>query len=265
MALGPLDPSWVAQLITFDRDGDSFRAPRPTIGPGRLFGGLIAAQALAAAGATIDADKHPQSLHAYFVQGGVLGTDVVFHVDRMRDGRSFSTRRVSAHQNGTLLLEMLLSFHRPEDGPDLHPPMPDDIVPVDDATPVAVTWGDDRIEMRAAEPGVTTFRGTPYWSRHREPIEGDPLTTACALTFSSDIGLMGAARPPGDHEIQGGGQTASLDHSVWFHRPFHPDRWHLYWAERKNVNDARGLAGGAIYRDDGVRIASTQQECLWRV
>ena len=101
--------SWIAQLLDFARDGDTFSAPQPTDGPGRsLFGGLIAAQALGAAGRTVEPDKLPQSLHLYFVRGGQYGIDVEFHVERTRDGRSFDTRRVTAKQNGKTILELTL-------------------------------------------------------------------------------------------------------------------------------------------------------------
>ena len=106
--------SWIARLLDFRRDGDVFVAPQPTGGPSdRLFGGLIAAQSLAAAGATVEPDKLPQSLHLYFVRGGEYGVDVELQVERTRDGRSFDTRRVTAVQHGKTILEMIASFHRP--------------------------------------------------------------------------------------------------------------------------------------------------------
>ena len=107
-------PSWLARLLNFSREGDVFLAPQPSAGPNsRLFGGLIAAQALAAAGATVEPDKHPQSLHLYFVRGGQYGVDVELTVVRTRDGRSFDTRQVTAVQNGKTILEMIASFGSP--------------------------------------------------------------------------------------------------------------------------------------------------------
>src|SRR4029077_2867387 len=107
------DKSWIARLLNFRRDGDTFVVTQPPFGPSpRLFGGLIAAQALGAAGATVDTDKLPQSLHLYFVRGGYYDVDVEFHVERTRDGGSFDTRRVTATQHGEVILEMITSFHR---------------------------------------------------------------------------------------------------------------------------------------------------------
>src|SRR5262245_49786192 len=116
-------PSWIAKLLEFDRHGHVFVAPRPRGGTGpRLFGGLIGAEALAAAGATVEPDKLPQSLHLYFVRGGAYGVDVEFEVERTRDGRSFDTRRVTAIQHGKTILELIASFHLPEPAADWQPP-----------------------------------------------------------------------------------------------------------------------------------------------
>ena len=130
--------SWMARVLDFRRDGDVFVVRNAPSGPGkRLFGGLIAAQALAAAGATVEPEKLPQSLHLYFVRGGDYDVDVELQVERTRDGRSFDTRRVTAVQHGKTILEMIASFHRPEPGADGQPP----IVPAlefDDSVPKVI-------------------------------------------------------------------------------------------------------------------------------
>jgi acyl-CoA thioesterase len=254
---------WISDLLRLTRDGDRFVAERTNDPFGRLFGGRIAAQALAAAGATVSADKLPQSLHAYFVRGGRPGVDVELDVDRTRDGRSFDTRRVTASQDGVVILEMLASFHRPEPAGDRHPPAQATLALADAvAAPMPPGVGTP-FEIRAA-PRSGMMWGLPYWFRTREPVPADPLTRACALTFVSDMGLMAAARPPDVSFPSGPGKAASLDHALWFHRPFHPEQWHCYEGNALNGNDSRGLATGAIYDAAGTLVASVVQEALWR-
>lgn len=255
---------WVAEMLRFERDGDRFVAGRSDDAFGRLFGGRIAAQALAAAGATVSDDKLPQSLHAYFVRGGRPAVDIVLTVDRTRDGRSFDTRRVSVTQDGTVILEMLASFHRPEPDVDWHPPAP---AMVDLHDTIAMPMPTDmspRFEIRVAGPETPPWPGLPYWIRAHEPVDDDPLTQACVLTYMSDMGLMAAGRPPGVPFPSGPGKAASLDHAIWFHRPYDANRWHRYHATPLNGNDARGLATGAVYDAAGTLVASVTQEALWR-
>lgn len=256
---------WMGALTRLDRRGDVFSFAEPEAPQGRLFGGMIAAQALWSAHATVEGDKAPQSLHAYFVRGGRPGITVDYEVERTRDGRSFDTRRVTARQGDDVILELLASFHRPEPGGvDEHPSAPPG-GSVDEATPVrAIADLDTRFEMRSGGEGPG-FTGPPFWIRLREPGPTSVIGQAFALTYMSDIGIMAAARPsemPLDFTKV---VAASLDHAVWFHRPFHADRWHRYETRRLNHNDARGLAVGAFYDTDGSLIASMTQEALWRV
>lgn len=259
-------PSWLARLLALEGDGDEFVARQPA-GPnqgGRLFGGLVAAQALAAAGATVEPTKLPQSLHAYFVRKGRPEVDVEMGVERTRVGRSFDTRRVTARQKGEVILELLASFHVAEPGPDHHPP-PAPMPPPEECTTVQVAGGSTRFELRAPNRSGT-FMGPPHWVRLTDPIEDDPLIRACALTYVSDMGLMAAARPPDtDLSLATGITAASLDHTVWFHRPYVPDRWHAYQATHLNSVGARGLAFGGLYAEDGTLVASMSQEALWRL
>jgi len=257
--------SWMARLVELDRDGDRFLASNPRHGHGeRLFGGLIAAQALAAAGATVDAGKLPQSLHLYFVRGGRFDAVVELQVERTRDGKSFDTRRVTAVQNGEVILEMITSFHRPEPGADWQPPErePNDF---DAFVPKSPNLGFTGLfDIRTRPEDDTPFAVPPFWIKTREAVEDDPLIRACALTFMSDFGPVPVARPPG---VEGGphdGYSASLDHAVWFHRPFVPHEWHRYEVTSRNNSDARGLVAGSLYDHTGSLIASTSQEALWR-
>ncbi|MEV3903096.1 acyl-CoA thioesterase domain-containing protein [Mycobacterium sp. NPDC050551] len=257
--------SWIAELLQYRRDGDTFVAPQVSTGPEyRLFGGLVAAQALGAAGATVEPDKLPQSLHAYFVRGGRYGVDVELHVERTRDGRSFDTRRVTAVQQGTAILEMIASFHRPEAGTDWHPPRTPGIAFADAVPKSPDLESVEHFEIRTHPDDDSPFAVPPFWIRTVEHIEDDPLIRACALTYMSDFGPVPSARPPGAPAVPGAGMAASLDHSVWFHRPFVPHQWHRYEVNGVNNSDARGLAVGSLYDMSGALVASTTQEALWR-
>lgn len=259
-------PSWIARFLEFERDGDVFVAPQPSHGPGdRLFGGLIAAQALAAAGATVEPTKLPQSLHLYFVRGGEYGVDVELHVARTRDGRSFDTRRVTAVQRGKTILEMIASFHRPEKGADWHPTPPPSLE-FDAAIPKDHALGfSDRFERRSMPGDDSPFGLPPFWIRTRDAIEDDPLIRACTLTFVSDFGPVPVARPPGTPANADAGFAASLDHAVWLHRPYVPENWHRYEVQSVNNSDSRGLVIGSIYDAAGALVASTTQEAVWRI
>jgi acyl-CoA thioesterase II len=259
------DRSWIAQLLNFERRGDLFIAPNPSSGSSnRLFGGLIAAQSLAAAGATVDAKKLPQSLHLYFVRGGEYGVDVELQVERTRDGRSFDTRRVTAVQHGKTILELIASFHRPEPGADWQPPS----VPAlefDAAVAKAPDLGfAARFDIRTAPGDDSVFAVPPFWIRTKDAIEADPLIRACTLTFMSDFGPVPVARPPGTPLDPDGGYAASLDHAVWFHRPYWPEHWHRYEVRSLNNTDSRGLVVGSLYDRTGALVASTSQEAQWR-
>ncbi|MCW2589509.1 MAG: acyl-CoA thioesterase [Mycobacterium sp.] len=257
--------SWIGQLLDFERRGDVFIAPNPSGAAGsRLFGGLIAAQSLAAAGATVDAEKLPQSLHLYFVRGGEYGVDVELQVERTRDGRSFDTRRVTAVQHGKTILEMIASFHRPEPGADWQPPSAP-AIEFDDAVAKSPDHGfTGRFEIRTTPDDDSIFAVPPFWIRTNDVIEDDPLIRACTLTFMSDFGPVPVARPPGTPLDTDLGYAASLDHAVWFHRRFQPEQWHRYEVRALNNTDSRGLVVGSLYDRAGALVASTSQEALWR-
>lgn len=258
-------PSWIAELVRLDGSGQTYRTSA-TFGAGpRLFGGLIAAQALAAAAATVDPDRLPQSLHAYFIKGGRIGVDIEYTVELTRDGRSFNTRRVTAVQDGAAIFEMMASFHRPETTTDWQCSEPP-AVTLQEAVPLPglpEKWA-DHFELRIAPGEPVDWPRQPFWFRTREPVEDDLVLRACALTFISDIGLVSAGRPPGA-ELPGPGGAASLDHALWLHRPTDVHQWHLYDAVAVSHSDARGLARGTMRREDGTLVASVAQESLWRL
>jgi acyl-CoA thioesterase II len=179
-------PSWIARLVRLDDisdDGGPVFRTSNALGAGpRLFGGLIAAQALAAAGATVPSDRLPQSLHAYFIKGGRVGVDVVYTVEVTRDGRSFTTRRVTASQDGVPIFEMLASFHRPEETLDWQRPANPRLALAEATTVVAPPerWADYFEARVAPRPTPPEWPQQPFWFRSREPIEDDPLLRACA-------------------------------------------------------------------------------------
>lgn len=263
--------SWIAHLVRLNR---SPRGPEQTenfhtsaaFGSGpRLFGGLIAAQSLAAAGATVESGRIPQSLHGYFIRGGKVGVDVEFAVELTRDGRSFNTRRVTASQEGKAIFEMLASFHRPEPTTDWQRT---EVRRLELTNSVPLSTMPERwtqhFEARVVPGMCTDWPRQPFWFRSHSPIEDDPLLRACALTFISDIGLVATARPPGADQAPGPNEAASLDHAVWFHRPLDPHQWHLYDADAVSHSDARGLAQGSITDESGALVATVTQESLWR-
>ncbi|CAN3127087.1 acyl-CoA thioesterase [Mycobacterium sp. smrl_JER01] len=259
-------PSWIADLVRLDGDGETFRSTAAFGAGGRLFGGLIAAQALAAAGSTVPSERLPQSLHAYFIKGGRVGIDVEYVVERTRDGKSFNTRRVTANQEGVAIFEMLASFHRPEQTTDWQRPGAPTLARSEALIPTGMPerWA-DHFDLLTIRRGIDDWPVQPMWFRSRQAVEDDALLRACALTFISDVGLVAVARPPGDAQRPGPGGAASLDHAVWFHRPVDPHRWHIYEAEAISHSDARGLARGSILSEDGILVASVAQESLWRL
>lgn len=252
-------------MVDLPRDGDVFVARGVETPQGRLFGGLIAAQALAAAAATVEPTKLPQSLHAYFVRAGRPDVDVHYEVERTRDGRSFDTRRVTARQEGATILELITSFHVQEGTADWSRDVPAEVDFEAATETITMAEMSARFEIRVPKLGPMGFTGLPYWVRTRHEIEDDPVVRACTLTFLSDMGLMGAASPPKVRSPFSAITAASLDHAIWFHRAYDPSRWHRYEGERLNYNDSRGLARGELRTADGLLVASMAQEALWRL
>src|SRR5699024_7087467 len=234
---------------------------------------------------SIDRPRMVHSLHAYFLLGGDPSIPIVYDVDRIRDGGSFSTRRVSARQHGEVIFYMTASFHKHEDGFDHQNRMPD-VPAVHDAIPLtellstssrqaAEEWarewsaldvryiGDNRGEDATCEVSVPAVQRA--WFRAAGDLPDDPYLNACVLTYVSDLSLLGVALLP-HGEMLGSPrvQPASLDHAVWFHRPVKADAWLLYDQTSPSASGARGFATANIYSQDGLLVASVAQEGLIR-
>ena len=264
------EPHTLARLLSLQAAGeDRWVAPTPREGPWRLYGGQVAAQALGAACKTVPSERPPHSLHGYFIRPGRPDTTLELVVERTRDGSSFSTRHVTALQDGKAIFNLIASFHGPEPGvdwqlpgPDVLPPPPGD--PVAPA-PVRGSFGPlglfERRPLHLADPEDPWPRH-PCWVRLIEEISPDPAEQACALTFVSDMGVVGSARAPGDRGRPA--SLASLDHAIWFHRPFDVSEWHLFTVDPVSNHGGRGLARGTIHAGDGRLVASIAQEALIR-
>jgi acyl-CoA thioesterase II len=277
----------VLDLEAIERDIFRGRSPQESLL--RVFGGQVAAQAMVAAGRTVDDERPVHSLHGYFLRPGDPFAPIVYEVDRARDGRSFTTRRVTAVQHGETIFTMSASFQRPEEGVEHQAPMPEtpgpdglarrDMPPVPADRPAwtttgkALTWPLDVRYVDHAPWDDTTDRPprNRVWIRADgelpDPaVPGGRLLHVCVLTYASDLTLLEAAVFP---HVQGGAAArdvslASLDHAVWFHRPFRADEWLLYVQESPNAGGGRGLASGRLYRADGTLVASVVQEGLIR-
>jgi acyl-CoA thioesterase-2 len=263
-----------------------FRGLSPDEDRQRVFGGQVAAQALVAAGRTVDhGDVH--SLHAYFLRPGDPKIPIIFDVDRIRDGRSFTTRRVVAIQHGRAIFNLSASFHVAEAGPEHQYAMPEApapeslptfrerLEPYAERFPEAFAeWirRERPIDQRATElPRWLNPEPAPrepeqlVWFRANGKLPDDPLMHACIVAYASDLTLldtavMAHARSWDDDRFM----IASLDHAMWFHRPLLADEWLLYHQKSPSAQGARGLAEGFIYRADGALAVTVMQEGLIR-
>jgi acyl-CoA thioesterase-2 len=250
----------------------------PGRGEGRLFGGMVAAQSLIAAGRTVEPGM-VHSLHGYFLRPGSHEVPIRFVVNRIRDGRSFTTRQVVAHQGGEAIFSLSASFARTEQGISHQDPMP--AAPDPETLP---DWEDVRasilgdpelrrrdsaVELRMCDPeGYSGEPKPPHqlvWMRPRGEVPDDPLLHAAVLVYASDRTLINTAARP--HGLPWGKRVAaSLDHAFWLHRPARFDDWVLYASDSPAAHSARGLVFGGMYRRrDSARIASSAQEGLIRV
>ena len=263
-----------------------FRGRSPQSRWQRVFGGQVIGQALVAACRTVDdvAQRPPHSLHAYFLLGGDPKVPIVYEVDRIRDGRSFTTRRVTAIQHGHAIFSMEVSFQGAEEGLSHQFPMPD--VPKPDALPSDTDVRDrvslvpdpvrryferERpIELRPVEYGRylgEKLEGGRFhmWIRATERLPDEPAIHQCVLAYASDMTLLDAALiPHGRTVFHQDIMAASLDHALWFHRPFRADEWLLYAQDSPNLSGARGFSRGLIFALDGTLVASVAQEGLLR-
>jgi acyl-CoA thioesterase II len=251
----------------------------------RTFGGQVAGQALVAAGRTAPVDRAVHSLHAYFLRPGDAGAPIVYLVDRIRDGRSFTTRRVVAVQHGEPIFNLSASFQVREDGIEHQVAMPEAPDPeslptwherfaayadgpygewLQQPRPFDLRYVDDPPSL-AAKHGPRPPR-QQVWMKTNGTISDDPLLHVCLATYASDLTLLDSVLLK--HALAGWHADvvgASLDHAMWFHRPFRADEWLLYDQESPSASGARGLAEGRIYRRDGTLAVSVVQEGLVRI
>ncbi|MEO0576250.1 MAG: acyl-CoA thioesterase II [Pseudomonadota bacterium] len=273
-------------LLQLERiETNIFRGESRDIGSAQVFGGQVLGQALSAAGSTVDG-RQAHSLHAYFLRRGDMQAPIVYEVDRQRDGRSFSVRRVVAVQHGRPIFNMAASFQVAEDGLQHQFPMPDVPLPeaLTDARDIAKDYADqlpakmrrfmtkDRpFEFRPVEPPAFTSTQPRepvkhVWVRAVDRLPDDDALHQSMLAYVSDYELLGtSALPHGLPYGQGRVQMASLDHALWFHRPIRVDEWFLYAMDSPNAASGRGFTRGMIFRKDGQLAATTAQEGVVRV
>lgn len=278
----------LVEVLSLERlELNLFRGPSRNLGGRSTYGGQIVGQAMVAASHTVDG-REPHSLHAYFLLPGDMNLPVVYEVDRLRDGKSFSSRRVQAIQHGRPILSMMASFHSDEPGFEHQAPMPEVPPPeslkswtelvgewieqepdISAETRAALT-ADFFIDFRPVDPvnPLRPFkRGTrgEMWFRAKTRLPDDPWLHRCVLAYASDWGLLGAAlRPYGRRWFERNMIVASIDHALWFHRPARADEWMLYVTDSHAAQSARGLSRGMIFDQSGRLIASAAQEGLMR-
>ena len=262
-----------------------FRGRQPDTLLQRVFGGQVAAQALAAANHTVPDRYQVHSLHSYFLRPGDTAVPIVYDVEGVREGRSFATRRVLARQHGRPIFAMTLNFQIPEPGLDHQDPMPDVPAPEDcpslaEASPNSgrdtEEWEREWAALEVRHAGHSGSGGgiddpsvagrARLWIKVNGTLPEDHLSHLAAFTYSSDMTLLGATLVPHGRYIGSPGmQAASLDHTIWFHRPFRADEWWLYDQVTPSASGGRGLAIARVFSQDGRLVASVAQEGLIRV
>ncbi len=284
MSDAPLD-TLLALLDLEPLEVNIYRGRNRDIGTGRVYGGQVFAQALVAARRTVDEPRDAHSAHGYFILPGDLDAPIVYFVDRLRDGSSFTTRRVTAIQHGRAIFNLSASFHITEDGPEHQSEMPD-APPPDTITPElqlirgmadripeslrSVLTQERLIDIRPIDPidPTSSEKREPWrraWFRAIGRLPDDSGIHQAVLAYASDYGLLVTAlQPHGIPYRSPGLQLASLDHSLWMHRPFRADEWLLYSTDSPVTWGARGFVRGTIHTQAGVLVASVAQEGLIR-
>ncbi len=274
-------------LLSLERlEENLFRGQSRDIGTRYVFGGQVLGQALSAAQRTVEEDRTVHSLHAYFLRAGDIDAPIVYDVDRSRDGKSFSVRRVVAVQHGAPIFNFSASFQIHEPGvehqlskPEV--PNPEDLAPPDPLPLSALASIPVKLQRWLGMKGPFEFRHVyprdeinppkrpPYqhvWFRLMDRAPDDANLHRALLAYASDFHLIGTTTfPHGISYLQPDVQMASLDHTMWFHRPFRIDEWLLYSCDSPSAQGGRGLARGQIFTRDGILIASTAQEGLIRL
>ena len=263
---------------------DIFTGPSQWMPLGRVFGGQVLAQAIIAATRTVADDRSIHSMHGYFLRPGDVNYPITFSVDRIHDGRSFSTRRTQAYQNGLPILSMIASFQDGDEGLEHQVAMPQDLpdpetLPNSAETledvehPVAQYWASQRpFDMRhVPSPIYLSVEGAhvahqAVWFRSIGDLPDDPALHRAALAYASDYTIMESVmRRHGVAWATPGLKAASLDHAMWWHRPARVDEWLLYTQESPSASGGRGLSLGRIFSRDGRLVASVAQEATIRV
>ena len=262
---GPGSVHELLELLELEElDTDLYRAHNPSHVEGRhrLFGGQVAAQALRAATLTVPEERFPHSLHGYFLRPGRSDMPTIVRVDRDRDGRSISSRRVTALQAGQVIFSMSASFQGPDDGPELAPGLPPGMSSPDEAGASRVTAFQPLFEIRPVGEGeqARSGFGDTYWARSGMELPDDPLVHACVLTYLSDMGAGTGELADAMREHQ----APSVDHAVWFHRHVRLDDWVLFSMRPISAQSGRLLYSGSIHGADGTFAATVIQECLIR-
>lgn len=258
-----------------------FRGRQPDTAMQRVFGGQVLAQSLVAAMRTVPEPFACHSLHSYFLRPGDTKVAIIYDVEEMRDGRSFATRRVAARQHGRPIFFLTASFQVPEGGLEHQDRMPEVPTPeecepkVDRGSRLNETWLREWAALDVRPVGDSRAGGnlettrhsarSQWWIRVSGALPADPVTQLAAFTYASDMTLLPAALVPHGLFIESPGmQAASLDHSIWFHRPFRADQWWLYDQVSPSASGGRGLTLARVFSQDGQLVASLAQEGLIR-
>jgi acyl-CoA thioesterase II len=282
----PSSAEQLVELLDLETiDLNLFRGTQPDTILQRVFGGQVAGQALVAGSRTVEPPMVVHSLHSYFLRPGDTTVPIVYDVERIRDGRSFSTRRVVARQHGRPIYYMTASFQQPEDGfehQDVMPQVPTpeesrDMAEIfrkrspDNAEEWLREWA--ALELRwvgdSRPGGVLASDERPaqsrLWIKVSGRLDDDPLIHQAAFTYASDMTLLGSTLVPHGVQVSSPSmQSASLDHTIWFHRPFRADEWLLYDQVSPSASGARGFAVGRVFTEDGRLVATVAQEGLIR-
>ncbi len=277
----------LTQLLELEQiEANIFRGDSRDIGSLHVFGGQVLGQALNAASRTVSEDKFTHSMHAYFILPGNMEIPIIYEVDRIRDGGSFTTRRVVAIQNGKAIFNMSASFQKEEDGIKHQDDMPtvaapDKLVTMESVRKQVMQFVPEKfkrylkpnwpIEVRLVDdenPFLPTQKAPnkQIWFRAIETLPNNPELHKCVLAYASDFNLLTTAMLPhnisfGTHNLQ----VASLDHAIWFHRPFNANEWLFYDLHSPSASNARGFCLGSIYNQQGLLVASVAQEGLIRI
>nr|WP_141007657.1 acyl-CoA thioesterase II [Nocardioides humi] len=279
--MGEATQKLISLLDLEQLDTDLFRGQQPETIRQRVYGGQVAAQALIAASRTVDEGLHVHSLHSYFLLPGDYTVPIIYDVERIRDGRSFATRRVLARQHGRPIYYQSLNFQRAEEGLEHQDVMPEVKPPeegLDLISLMAERGTDDGIGREWAALDVRWLGSSAYgldpdparpsqalvWIRVDGRLSDDPLEHLATFTYASDVSLLGATLSAHPEHGPDRVQMASLDHTIWFHRPFRADEWWLYDQWSPSASGGRGLALGRVFTQDGTLVATVAQEGLIR-